>query len=165
MGKLVINMLSIIYYFMRFFRSANLSRTFIDSSIIPTPSKNEYLYYGSSVPQNQSSIPICFSFFCLTPPFLLFVLSYVPPYALRTKNIHKLSTLGDMLSSLFGWRVRPAERTERRIIEKCGGNFTELKNAQKRQRPNSEETNVGLLSSSCAIRFFDIPTEKHALTQ
>lgn len=115
-------MLSIIYDFMRFFRSANLSRTFIDSSIIPTPNKNEYLYYGSSVPQNQSSIPICFSFFCLTAS----VLSYVPPYALRSKNIHKLSTLGDMLSSLFGWRVR--------IDEKCGGNFTELKNVQKRQK-------------------------------
>lgn len=47
----------------KFSRSANLSRILIDSSLIPTSSMNEHLYYGANVPQNQSSIPIRFSSF------------------------------------------------------------------------------------------------------
>lgn len=42
----------------------------------------------------------------LDPPFLLFVVSYVPPYALGIENTRKLSSVSDSLSSLAGWRER-----------------------------------------------------------
>ncbi len=93
-------------------RGAKLSRIVIDSSIIPNPEPTAWMNIYMTDPMfHKINHPSQFAFrlSCLTPPFLLFAVSYVPPYALGKENIRKLSSVSDMLSSPFGWREKKKE--------------------------------------------------------
>lgn len=132
----------------KYSKGANLSRILIDSSLIPNPEPTAWMNIYMTAPMfhkiNHPS-QSAFRFSCLTPPFLLCAVSYVPPYALGKENIRKLSSVSDLLSSLFGWRGKKDRKMEREWelsemwsemspLFRCGGKHADAEICKDRRK-------------------------------